>query len=93
MANWQYTINVKPIWEKYENLSENDFDNDEDIFNEMKKELTDGVKKQMRPADAKNAKAILDSLKNAQHIYHFNNYWSQLYDFCDTYKIWLKTSF
>lgn len=93
MANWNYTIDLKPIWKQYEDLSHEDFDNDPDIFCKMKEEMVNAVKKQLKPGDHKEAANIITTLRNAKHLSSFNNAWNQLYDFCDYKKIWLSTSF
>lgn len=93
MANWQYTVNLKPIWEKYEDLSHEDYDNDPDIFCEMKKEMTAALREQIRPGHFSEVAPVIKSLESAKHLSSFNKYWAQLYDFCDYKKIWLKTSF
>lgn len=93
MANWNYTIDLKPIWDKYEDLSHQDYDEDPDIFSEMKNEMVNELKKQLKPADHKDATNILTGLRNAKHLSVFNSVWNQLYDFCDYKRIWLKTSF
>ena len=93
MANWIYTVDLKPIWEKYEDYSHEDYDNDCDLFVKMKDEMVNAIKKQLRPGDHKEVANVLTGLRNAKHLSSFNTLWNRLYDFCDYKKIWLKTSF
>jgi len=93
MANWIYEVNLKPIWTKYEDLSHEDFDNDKDIFHEMKKEMVAQIKKELRPGDLNNVSTVIKKLEKAKHLFSFNNAFNSLYDYCDYRKIWIKTSF
>ena len=34
---------------------------------------------------------IITNLESAEDFEEFNNYWNDLYDFCDSNSIWLKT--
>lgn len=93
MANWKYTIDVNPIWEKYEDVSHEDYDNDPDLFHTMKNEMVEKVKKEIKPGDFAEIKPVIELLEKAKHLSSFNSAWNRLYDWCDYKKVWLKTSF
>lgn len=93
MANWKYTVDLKPIYEKYEEVSHEDFDNDIDIFINMRNEIVSEIKKQLKPEDLKSVAEVITKLETSKHLSSFNTAMSSLYDFFDYRKIWLKTSF
>lgn len=93
MANWKYTINLKPVWEKYTDYSHEDYDNDIDLFVKMKTEIVSALKKEIKPGDYSEIKDLIDSMQKSKHLSGFNNLFNKLYDFCDYKKIWLKTQF
>jgi hypothetical protein len=93
MSNWIYTIDLKSIWEKYEDYDHEDYDNDCDLFVNMKNEMIGAIKNQLAPGHHKEIANVLTGLREAKHLSSFNRLWDQLYDFCDAKKIWLKTQF
>lgn len=93
MANWIYKVDIKTMWDKYSDYSHEDYDENAELFSKMKLDLTEGVLRQLRPADASNVKDIITKLKNAKHLSTFNNHWNTLYDYFDSRKIWLATYF
>jgi DeoR/GlpR family transcriptional regulator of sugar metabolism len=90
---WKYTVNLKPVWGKYEDLNHEDFDNDKDLFATMKKEIVEELKKQIRPTDFILIKPTITKMEHAKYLSAFNALFNIVYDFCDYNKIWLKTSF
>lgn len=93
MANWKYTVDLKPIYAKYDELTHEDFDNDIDAFINMRNETVAEIKKQMAPKDLNSVADIVKKLEKAKHLSSFNSTFSTLYDFCDFRKIWIKTQF
>ncbi len=95
MANWKYTINIKEIWDKYTDYSHEDYDDDKELFNKMKDEIAEAIKRELAPKDLHR---LIDigtwaKLTSAKHLSHFNSAWDALYDYCDHEKIWIKTLF
>jgi len=93
MKSWSYTINLKEIWSKYQDYDHESYDENKELFSQMKVELTDAIQKQLRPGDVETFKPVLTSLRKSNQLSSFNKHWNTLYDYCDFKRIWLATNF
>lgn len=95
MANWRYTLRFKHMW----NARKSGEITIEELGQFVSKELLklqDQMHKKMTYDDFYSGdyyvlEELADCFKDVINVEEFDEYLAQLYDFADTYRIWIET--
>lgn len=98
MTNWILRIDLKDLWNKFPELSEYnqvDFIPIRDMLVKELKLYSEKIKK--IPSLGRWVKMeydnLIDALSITKNLQEFNSCFDMLYDWADTYKVWIATNF
>lgn len=82
MAQWDYTLNVKDIWNDFEEMG---FENARDAIVEKIR-----TSRFWDEADFILGE-IVECLEFSANLSAFNSYWNDFYDWADATRVWVET--
>lgn len=83
MRNWRYTLDVKDIWDNFE---ENGFHYSRDVIVERIYKSRFWANRWEGELDG-----IVEEMVDSESLYDFNHVWNDFYDYADANDIWVKT--
>ena len=92
MANWKHTLDLKDLWDKYDDVDNTDIP--EDVARANGKEVARRLRGLKLPVGLRGeAEGIATDFEVVSDIGDFNEAMNELWDFADDALIWVKTLF
>lgn len=82
MAHWEYTLDVKSIWNDFEEVGF------EDSRDQIIRKIKDSLFWDEEDWSLTNA---VDEMEWSEDLDDFNYAWEQFYDWADAMRVWVKT--
>jgi len=82
MAQWDYTLDVKAIWDNFETVG----------FEESRDQIVRRIRdSRFFTEEDWSLSNIVDELGWAEDLSEFNDWWNEFYDWADFARVWVKT--
>mgnify|MGYP001588450541 CR=1 FL=1 len=94
MGDWKMKIDVSDLWSKYSDEELEDIEKFEEVRNgivEILRGKNKDIEKIWEEEVAYEFESIVDDLENSDNLNEFNDYWNTLYDWADSYRVWINT--